>query len=78
MKIQIRYTKKVEGGTLVYALVPELERPLTPTYVKEDSDSEKEKKTERWEEMLRIRDKKQKEIRLLHLGDAELIQKEED
>ena len=77
MKIEIRRMERVKEGTLIYALVPELERPVTPHYVTGDTEKEKEKKRKKWREEGIIYDKKQKEIELLHLGEAELTQKED-
>ena len=76
MEIEIRHMEKTKEGTGIIAVIPELERPPTPQYKTGDSEGEKKKKREYWKEMLRIYDEKQKEIKLLHLGDAELIQKE--
>ena len=77
MKIEIRHIEKVKEGTAIIAVIPELERPLAPHYTTGDTEKEKEKKRKNWREEGRIYDKKQKEIKLLHLGEAELIQKEE-
>ena len=77
MEIEIRHMERVTEATLIYALVPESERPLAPHYTTGDTEKEKEKKRKNWREEGRIYDKKQKEIKLLHLGEAELIQKEE-
>ena len=78
MRIEIRHTEKVKEGTLIYALVPELERPLTPHYIVGDTEEVKQQKRDIWKEEVRKHNKKQKEIKLLHLGDAELLQKDED
>jgi hypothetical protein len=58
MKIEIRHMEMVTEGTLIYAVIPELERPLAPHYITGDTE-------------------KEKEIELLHLGEAELTQKED-
>ena len=76
MKIEIRRMDKVEEGTAIIAVIPELERPLAPHYTTGDTEKEKEKKRKKWREEGIIYDKKQKEIELLHLGEAELVQKE--
>ena len=77
MKIEIKTTEKVKEGTAIIVVIPELERPLAPHYTTGDTEKEKEKKRKKWSEEGRIYDKKQKEINLLHLDEAELIQKEE-
>ena len=76
MKIEIRRMDKVEEGTAIIAVIPELARPLAPHYTTGDTEKEKEKKRKKWIEEGIIYDKKQKEIKLLHLGEAEWIQKE--
>jgi len=77
MNIEIRRIERVEGGTEIIAVIPELERPLTPHYITGDTEEEKQKKRDLWSEELKEFDIKQKEINLLHLGEAELIQKGE-
>ena len=76
MKIEIRHIEKAKEGTAIIAVIPELERPFAPHYVTGDTEKEKEEKRKKWREEGIIYDKKQKEIKLLHLGEAELIQKE--
>ena len=77
MEIEIRRMERTTEGTAIIAVIPELERPLTPQYKTGDTEKEKEEKRKYWKEMLRIYNKKQKEINLLHLGEAELTQKED-
>ena len=77
MKIEIRRMDKTKEGTGIIAVIPELGRPLAPHYITGDTEKEKEEKRKNWREEGKIYDKKQKEIKLLHLGEAELIQKEE-
>ena len=78
MKIEIRHLEKVKEGILVYGLMPIIEGPPLPHYISEDTEEEKLKKNSKWKEELKIFDEKVKEVDLLHLGKAELIQKIEE
>jgi len=75
MEIEIRHMEKTTEGTAIIAVIPELERPFTPHYNTGDTEEEKQKKRDFWRGELKEFDIKQKEINLLHLGEAELIQK---
>ena len=77
MEIEITHMERAKEGIVIIAVIPELERPLTPHYITGNTEKEKEEKRKKWVEMSRIHDKRQKEINLLHLGEAELIQKGE-
>ena len=74
MKINIRHLETVKEGVLVYALVPNIERPALPDYVANDAEEEKQKKRDVWKEQIKIFEAKEKEINILHLNKAELIQ----
>ena len=74
MKIDIRHLENVKEGVLVYALVPNIERPALPDYVANDAEEEKQKKRDVWKEQIKIFEAKEKEINILHLNKAEMIQ----
>ena len=77
MDIEIRHLEIVKEGVLIYALVPNVERPLLPHYITGDTEEGKKLKRDKWNEQTKIFDAKMKEVALLHLNKAELIQKDE-
>lgn len=77
MNIEIKLLKREEEGVLIYALVPNIARPSLSHYITGDTEEDKKAKRDKWNEQTKIFDAKMKEVALLHLNKAELIQKDE-
>ena len=78
MEIDIRHLEKVKEGVLMYALVSNIARPSIPHYLADDTEEEKLKKNDEWKDELKIFGAKEKEINMLHLNKAKLIQGREE
>jgi len=78
MIINIRYMKRVDEGTLIYALVPKVQRPPFPHHEVGDTDEVREKKRTVWDDALKIYNVEDREVKLLHLGIAKLTQDDKD
>lgn len=78
MKIDITYTRKVDEGTLVYALIRRVERPPVPHHEAGDTDEVRDTKGDIWKNALDEFAVEDKEVKTLHLGKAILIQKYEE
>jgi len=76
MEIEIRHMEKTTEGTAIIAVIQEPLKPPTPHYTKEDTEEETGNKKQLWKDSWNEYKTKKKEIKLLHLGEAELIQKE--
>ena len=78
MEIDIRHLEKVKEGILLYALVPNIEQSPLPHYITGDTEEEKQKKRDKWKEQIKISEAKEREINVLHLNKANLIQEGEE
>lgn len=78
MEINIKYLLKIKEGILMYALVPNIERPPLPHYNVNDTEEEKLKKNDIWKEELKIFDIQENEVISLHLDKANLTQQNEE
>lgn len=78
MKIDIRHMETVKEGTLIYGLIRKVERPSIPHLEVGDTDDIKKKKDDIWKEALDEFAAEDKEVKILHLGKAILIQEYEE
>ena len=78
MNIEIRHLEILKEGVLIYALVPNIERAPLPHYITGDTEKNQKAKRDKWNEQTKIFNAKIKEINLLHLNKAELLQEDEE